>query len=228
MDKEKVLCCCSGGIDSTAMVFKLREEGYDPIPCYIDYGQKTRLAEVAFLYQWFGEALRIYHFNLLDVIKGWATNEKDDFVPGIGDDPNLLFIPGRNIFFLLRLCVAGHYEKIYNLALANHQSDTICGDCKPPFLMAFEAALSLGMSTRDHDCEVRILRPVEHMTKGEVVQYCAERMIPIHKTWSCYSDAVDQDKNPDTLVHCGICWNCIDRKKAFKEAGVEDPTRYQG
>lgn len=39
----------------------------------------------------------------------------------------------------------------------------------------------------------------------------------IENTWSCYENRE---------AHCGECSGCIMRKEAFKEADIEDPTKY--
>jgi len=213
---EKVLCCCSGGLDSTVMMHKLRKERFAPIPCYVNYGQKTADVEIQHLKRLFSD-VRVIDFDLSACIKGWATEEDNTFVPIDGTEKDLLFIPGRNIFILLRLCVMGYYEDIHYLALGNTVIDIVCGDCMPPFVNAFENALTLGMSTAEREYPVKILSPLENMTKADIVKYAVDRGVSLEDTWSCYDT---QDK------HCGVCWNCLDRKEAFKTVGIEDKTEY--
>ena len=55
--------------------------------------------------------------------------------------------------------------------------------------------------------------------KEIMVKWCDENNIPIEKTRSCYKD------DP---VHCGKCSPaCLNRKAAFKKAGVLDKTIYK-
>ena len=42
--------------------------------------------------------------------------------------------------------------------------------------------------------------------------------MPYELTWSCYRDAEE---------HCGKCESCVNRKKAFQQAEVADPTEYE-
>jgi 7-cyano-7-deazaguanine synthase len=41
----------------------------------------------------------------------------------------------------------------------------------------------------------------------------------MYMTYSCYNGSTD---------HCGECGTCVERKEAFKLAGVNDPTIYIG
>ncbi len=42
--------------------------------------------------------------------------------------------------------------------------------------------------------------------------------VPYEETWSCY-------KGKD--IHCGTCCTCHERRSAFIDAGILDPTVYQ-
>jgi len=57
-----------------------------------------------------------------------------------------------------------------------------------------------------------------YMNKSDVVSWGHVHGLPQEKTWSCYRAGI---------YHCGNkCLTCIDRRRAFYEAGVEDPTPY--
>jgi len=220
MTKEEsklVFCSCSGGLDSSVMVQKLENEGYYPIPIFIDYGQKTAIVEFDRLRQVWPKC-KLIRFDLMGGIRCWATNPGDQFIPTPKRERDLMFIPGRNIFFLTRLAVEAYYFHAHYLALGNNTDDLTCGDCKPPFLESMAKSLTLGMSTRDAgEYEYEILQPFGDMSKADIVRYGHDHGVAIEKTWSCYDF---QEK------HCGVCWNCVERKHAFEKAGVEDKTGY--
>ena len=65
---------------------------------------------------------------------------------------------------------------------------------------------------------VRIEAPYTNITKADIVRRGAALGIDYSKTWSCY-------KGSD--VHCGKCGTCVERKEAFADAGVNDPTVYE-
>ena len=41
--------------------------------------------------------------------------------------------------------------------------------------------------------------------------------VDFSRTYSCYKGGA---------VHCGVCSTCMERREAFREAGIPDPTAY--
>ena len=72
-----------------------------------------------------------------------------------------------------------------------------------------------------YDGSGRVLRvevPFMTESKGNVVKKGAELGVPLDLTFGCYEGR----EKP-----CGLCLNCRDRKKAFNDAGLKDPTVYE-
>ena len=122
-------------------------------------------------------------------------------------------VPFRNGLFL---ALAGGLAESLGAAavvLGAHAGDhAIYPDCRPAFLDAFDQALRLGTYAG-----LRILRPFEGWTKARIVAAGAGLGVDYADTWSCY-------KGGD--LHCGACGTCIERREAFRDAGVPDPTIY--
>ena len=98
--------------------------------------------------------------------------------------------------------------------IANHGGDhTIYPDCRPDFIQAMDGAATAGTFVN-----VRIEAPYTNITKADIVRRGTALGVDYSKTWSCY-------KGSD--VHCGKCGTCVERKEAFLEAGVKDPTEYE-
>jgi 7-cyano-7-deazaguanine synthase len=74
-------------------------------------------------------------------------------------------------------------------------------------------ALSLGLA---HD--IRIDTPFARKEKADVIRLGIELGVPLELTLSCM--------NPKDGMHCGLCSKCRERRDAFHEARVPDPTRY--
>jgi 7-cyano-7-deazaguanine synthase len=67
--------------------------------------------------------------------------------------------------------------------------------------------------------KIKIRTPLIRLTKAQIIKKGIELGIDYSVTHSCY------DPSPQGLA-CGRCDSCFLRKKGFKEAGVDDPTRY--
>jgi 7-cyano-7-deazaguanine synthase in queuosine biosynthesis len=65
--------------------------------------------------------------------------------------------------------------------------------------------------------QIEVVSPYQYFTKPEVIQLAASVGFDMSYTWSC-----DHNGNE----HCGSCQSCTNRKRAFKVAGVSDPTIY--
>jgi 7-cyano-7-deazaguanine synthase len=64
--------------------------------------------------------------------------------------------------------------------------------------------------------KLEIISPFRHLTKAQVVRLGAE--LPLDWTFSCMA--------PRDGFHCGDCNKCVERKGAFAEARIDDPTPY--
>ena len=65
---------------------------------------------------------------------------------------------------------------------------------------------------------MRLLRPFIAMTKGAIAAEGARLGVDFSRTWSCYKGGAR---------HCGRCGTCVERREAFAQAGVADPTDYE-
>jgi 7-cyano-7-deazaguanine synthase len=84
-------------------------------------------------------------------------------------------------------------------------------DCREQFLIAFERAVELG--TRP-ECDIRIVAPLIHKTKADIVRLGAELKVPFELSWSCYGSGP---------APCNECESCLLRTRGFDGAGIADP-----
>jgi 7-cyano-7-deazaguanine synthase len=84
-------------------------------------------------------------------------------------------------------------------------------DATDEFFTAFARTITLA-----GDAPLRIARPLARLTKREVMDL--GRDWPLEHTFSCIA--------PAGGLHCGRCNKCGERKSAFAQAGIPDPTRY--
>lgn len=84
------------------------------------------------------------------------------------------------------------------------------------FFKAFEEVIASGSRNA---WPIRIVTPVLHLSKAEIVKLGMELKAPFELSWSCYAD---------NTAACGVCESCRLRLKAFAEAGYKDPITYRG
>lgn len=85
-------------------------------------------------------------------------------------------------------------------------------DCTPEFIGAMAAAIYVGTYHT-----VRLVTPLEWLTKAEVVAIGLKLGVPYQYTLSCYNG---------TDPACGECPTCLSRLAAFKANHTLDPIQY--
>ena len=122
-------------------------------------------------------------------------------------------VPNRNMLLISVATAWAVSLRAEPVAYGAHGGDhAIYPDCRPEFAEALDRAVRLA----DWH-EVRLERPFVKMDKADIVRRGAELDVPFGLTWSCY---VGGER------HCGKCGTCVERKEAFRLAGVADPTDY--
>lgn len=209
----KVLTLLSGGIDSTVLMFHLRRNGAELKAIGINYGQ-NHVKELDFATQSAKKAN--IDFNIIDIsdIKKCLLNNSlttnDEKFSDIGADT---IVPNRNMIFLSIAAGYAFSLKYDTIAIAAHQGDYIVyPDCRPAYFNALERALNYGYWQ-----QIKIMTPFINLVKTNIIQEGSRLEVPFELTRSCYKDG---------SYHCGKCGACIERKLAFKEAGINDPVTY--
>ena len=82
-----------------------------------------------------------------------------------------------------------------------------------------EKAINLGtVCAVENGKTIKIHTPFMHMTKTQEIQLGIKLGVDYSDTWTCYRGEE---------LACGECDSCLLRKKAFAEAGLEDPLKYK-
>jgi 7-cyano-7-deazaguanine synthase len=122
-------------------------------------------------------------------------------------------VPFRNAIMLSIACGFAESVGADGLVIAAHGGDhAIYPDCREDFMRAMGDAMRLGTYAG-----VQLLRPFIAINKGQIAAEGARLGVDFARTWSCYKGGA---------VHCGTCGTCVERREAFIEAGVRDPTEY--
>lgn len=208
----------SGGMDSSTALALEAREGDARLAVSVDYGQRHRreLDAARDLAAYYGvphEVLDLTGWGKL--LKGSSLTDPDVEVPeGHYASPSMAItvVPNRNATMLMAAAGVALAVGASRVVTAVHSGDhAVYADCRPEFIQAASLASLLGAG-------ISISAPFVDISKTDIARLGGEIGVPFGLTWSCY-------KGGD--LHCGKCGTCYERREAFEDAGLEDPTSYE-
>lgn len=208
----------SGGMDSSTALALEAREGDARLAVSVDYGQRHRreLDAARDLAAYYGvphEVLDLTGWGKL--LKGSSLTDPDVPVPeGHYASPSMAItvVPNRNATMLMAAAGVALAVGASRVVTAVHSGDhAVYADCRPEFIQAASLASLLGAG-------ISISAPFVDITKTDIARLGGEIGVPFGLTWSCYNGGD---------LHCGKCGTCYERREAFEEAGLKDPTSYE-
>jgi len=161
---------------------------------HVSYGQRTEKRELR-AFSEICDRLKIRHRltvrnEALAIIGGSALTDPAMAVPKAAETPGttpqipLTYVPFRNAH-LLAVAVSWaevlHAEKVSIGAVEPDSAGY--PDCRPAYYDAFNEVVRQGTARGS----IRVLTPLIHMRKSEIVRLGLEFGAPFDLTWSCYS-----------------------------------------
>ncbi len=224
----KVVALMSGGLDSCTTAARLAIEGHYIFPLFINYGQRAAFREKEAAKKYLSKSMeKIRTLNSLaeaeislpflisSLVGSTEITRKDDNAFHSFEAKKIDWAPARNI--ILVSIAAAYCETVgaRAISIGAYKEDEMppYPDSSREFFDSMQISLSKGM----YGDEFEIVTPFIGYYKCDMVTYSEKNSLPIELTWSCYDNLE---------VHCGLCRNCVDRKKAFHSARAEDPTQY--
>jgi 7-cyano-7-deazaguanine synthase len=212
----------SGGLDS-AVLLALELRSHRPVhPVHVRSGfawedaERRAIDRLLAAPTYRGAApLHTVHVDMRDVYPPthWAVIGK----PPAYDTPDEdVYLDGRNIVLISKTAVLCARLGLSRIALGPLSNNPF-PDASPEFFSAIARALSLGLAK-----EITIDTPLTSHHKDGVIKLGVELGVPFELSMSC----MNPQGAPEDL-HCGACSKCRERRDAFAEAGVLDPTTYQ-
>ncbi|MDR2719945.1 MAG: 7-cyano-7-deazaguanine synthase QueC [Nitrososphaerota archaeon] len=213
---KKCVVVLSGGPDSAIVAYWAKNQGYQVYPLTFNYGQiavKETLAAQR-IAETIDTNTKIIDLSSLKNIFNQTTALVNRNIPLTSEFTAPIIVPFRNAIFLSVAVAYANTVGADKIFYGAHGSDESCyPDCRREFYEAFEQATRLGT-----DQNISIYAPYNGKKKADVIKSGAELKVPLEATWSCY---LDGEK------HCGTCESCVNRKNAFREADITDPTEYE-
>ena len=208
----------SGGLDSITLLYDKAET--IALAISFDYGQNHSKKELPYA-EYHCQKLGIPHITIPltfmhQYFKSSLLEGAEAIPEGHYEEENMksTVVPFRNGIMLAIATGIAESHELKRVYIANHGGDhTIYPDCRPEFIDAMDKATSAGTFV-----DVRVEAPYTNISKTDIVRRGTALGIDYAKTWSCYKGSE---------IHCGKCGTCVERKEAFVDAGVEDPTEYE-
>lgn len=217
MEKDSIIIL-SGGMDSVTLMHYRKDR--IALAVSFDYGSNHNAREIACA----SEQCRILGIEHIVIPLSFMSRyfkssllEGAESIPeGHYEDENMksTVVPFRNGIMLSVACGLAESRGLKHVMMANHGGDhAIYPDCRPEFVKAMSDAMKYG--TYDG---VTIEADFTDVTKADIARLGNSLGVDYSLTYSCYKGGEK---------HCGKCGTCVERKEAFVEAGISDPTEYE-
>jgi len=211
----KTVVLLSGGIDSATCLWWAKKKKWDIYTISFNYFNRTK------------RETRAAELLLDQVDVKQHQNVEIPFLKDIEDLMKLNFnvsnkittfphayIPSRNLIFYglaaswaesigAKWIISGHHKLDFDLF----------PDSTPEFFNLLNELLRIGTWISKKNT-LKIIRPLEKLTKYDVLKLALKLKVPLHLTWSCYQGGVKP---------CETCDSCIKRKEAFNIMKLSDP-----
>jgi 7-cyano-7-deazaguanine synthase len=208
----------SAGLDSA--VLAAAEARVGPVhPIYISTGLAWERGELAALNQLLASApfamnvapLARLSFTVEDLYPAthWALRGTP---PAFDTADEEVYLAGRNVLLLSKAAIYCSQHRISRIVLGPLAGNPF-PDATPQFFETMARALSLGLGR-----PIVVDTPFLSLKKSDVIRLGMELGVPLELTLSCM--------NPQEERHCGQCSKCRERRDAFHDAGIPDPTSY--
>jgi 7-cyano-7-deazaguanine synthase len=206
----------SGGLDSCILLAECCRRHSAVHPLYVRNGLSWEGVELTYLRR-FLEAIRKESLQPLQILEmpvadiygtHWSTTGEN--VPGADTPDEAVFLPGRNVLLLAKAILWCHLNQVSEVALAPLGSNPF-PDATPAFFAAYQDVVNQAVGGR-----VRVSRPYATLHKTDVME--RGQQLPLQLTFSCI--------RPIGERHCGRCNKCAERRRAFIESHMPDPTDY--
>ncbi len=208
----------SAGLDSAVLLAQAASDGA-AVPIYVGVGLAWEDEERAMATRLLASGrlgpnvrpLVALSLDMRDVYppSHWAIRGE---APGFDTPDEDVYLEGRNLVLLSKAAVFMARAGLTRVSLGPLAGNPF-PDSTAKFFRAMENALSLGL-----DRQIRIETPFTSMHKADVIRLGEKLSVPFELTLSCMQ--------PAGGLHCGRCSKCRERRDAFLEAGVKDPTPY--
>ena len=219
-DNNKIISVLSGGLDSTVLLYLLKEKYKDDvIALSFNYNQKhsKELEYAKLTCKNTNTPHKIIDINFFGDLVSPVSSLSDNSeikVPKLrevlGDPQPTTYVPYRNMLFVTLALSYGEAVNA-NYVFLGVQSTDLYGywDTTPSFIDRINNVSQLNRKN-----QIQILAPFNNLLKDDEIKIGLELKVPFENTWSCYNG---REKA------CSTCPTCSERIKAFMNCNIPDP-----
>lgn len=220
---ERAVVLISGGLDSATTLAIARSSGLECYALSFDYGQRHRveLSAAKLISERIGaREWKLISFDLGEFGGSALTDLSIEVPVAATEGIPVTYVPARNTIFL---SFALGWAEVLSAGCiyigVNAVDYSGYPDCRPEYIDAFEKMAGYATKSAVEGSPVRIVAPLIHLTKSEIIRRGLELGLDYSQTISCYQPDLDG-------AACGACDSCRIRMGGFQSLGVKDPTRY--
>ncbi|MBP2066201.1 7-cyano-7-deazaguanine synthase QueC [Streptomyces iranensis] len=211
----------SGGVDSTTLLAHYAALRFQLVAVTVDYGQRHRkeidsARRIAQRYEAEHHVVDLSGFgSLLGGVT--LTDHRADVPDGHFADESMraTVVPNRNAVLANIAVSVAVARRADTVALGIHSGDHfVYPDCRPAFIDTLRDLVTVA---NEGFAPPRVEAPFMTWSKADIVRHGSRLGAPLELSWSCYKGAD---------IHCGTCGTCYERREAFREAVLVDPTEY--
>ncbi|MCD1294108.1 7-cyano-7-deazaguanine synthase QueC [Methanocella sp. CWC-04] len=222
----KSIVLLSSGLDSVVAFKKAYDMSDIVLAITFDYGQRAAAQEIEHAKKicgrfnvkhldielpWLKEITRTALVNREKAVPEPTEQELDDIKGKALSTAHQVWVPNRNGAFInIAAAYADSLEADMIICGFNAEEGATFPDNTPGFVEAINKSL-------EYSClkKVAVNAPVIDLDKEQIIREGAAINAPIDLSWSCYYS----HESP-----CGKCESCMRRARAFRRAGIPDPS----